>query len=182
MKTWLHVAPFAPLLVALLASPAPRAEASPLTYDFSVAITAGPAAPQTVSGWFSFDDSLVLPGNYVFASSNLLSGFSMDFMGTHYDASSAWLQALGFDAGGSLSGFLIGNDCPIGEIYCYLNASKSSWSLNAYAFNYTTTPPPQVWYGAEAPIYSLRAVPEPASWALALGGLLAAFAIRRTFR
>lgn len=181
MKTWQPIAPLAPLLVALLASPVPRAEASPLTYDFSVVVTAGPAAPQTLSGWFSFDDALVQAGQYVFASSNMLSGFSMDFMGTHYDATIAYLQALMFDAGGALNGFLIGNDCPIGAGFCWLDGSKSSWALTAGAFSYAT-PLQQIWYGTEPPNYALRGLPEPASWVLAMGALFAAFAIRRSAR
>lgn len=180
MKSWLSVAPFAPLLVALLAGAAPHAAASPLTYDFSVAVDGGPAAPQTVSGWFSFDDALVQPGQVVDAAANLLSSFAMDFMGTHYDAGNAWLQALSFDAGGALSGFLIGNDCPAGETFCRLDTTKSTWTLSALAFNYTSTSPPKVWLGTEAPVVASRTVPERSSWALALGGLVAGLALRRS--
>ena len=99
--------------VAAAISFAPAAQATPISYDFSVNVTSGPLSGNTYNGSFSYDSSSIISGGYNNAS-GLLTALNFSFDGTTYDATSANTGWLGFDAAGNLDSFVFGNNCPDG--------------------------------------------------------------------
>ena len=89
----------------------PAAQATPLTYNFTVDVTSGPLAGKTQNGSFSFDSSSVTPGS-TNSTSGLLTAFNFTFDSIAYNASTANTGALGFDSAGSLNYFFISSSCP----------------------------------------------------------------------
>jgi len=90
--------------VALLAGPV-AANAVPVTYDFTVANSFfNPTV--TASGWFTFDDSISIPGGTV-NQTGLIDDLALTWNGFAWDEGTANTGYLQFDASGALSAFRI---------------------------------------------------------------------------
>ena len=154
----------------------PSVQAATVTYDFSVAVTSGPASGTTASGHFSFDSAIVIPGGNVSAV-GLLTDLVFDLDGTSYTEATANTGALRFNSLGVLSSFLIGTSCGGA---CSVSTGSTGWAINFAGLSYARTGVVGIFFGS-APTFALRnsAVPEPASWALVMVGGLAACAARR---
>lgn len=155
----------------------PPVHAATVTYDFSVAVTSGPASGSTASGYFSYDSASVNPvGNNSVVG--LLTDLEFVLDGTSYTEASANTGALLFNSLGVLTSFLIGTNCGAGS--CAVSTGSTGWAINFAGLSYARTGVTGIFSGS-APTFSLRnsAVPEPASWALVLVGGLAACAVRR---
>ena len=176
MKTHTLVLRSAAALACLMALPS--LQAAIVTYDFSVAVTTGPAGGSTAFGHFSYDSaSVIAGGGYNFAT-GLLTNLAFALDGTSYTELTANTGSLGFNSLGGLSSFLIGTNCSSSA--CSISNGITGWGINFAGLSYARTGVPGLFSGS-APIFTLRdgAVPEPASWALVLAGGLAAFAARR---
>jgi hypothetical protein len=148
-------------------------------YDFTVDWISGDLQGTTASGSFAFDSSVVQPSTTVALAS--LTALSFDYLGTHYDETTATAGGLTFDLTGALSSFSLGNNCaPNCSVTSGLNqwalspgiggaaGSKGASELISYgdvSFTSSTpiTPPPS---GDVVP-----AVPEPSTYVLMLAGL-----------
>ena len=155
----------------------PSVQAATVTYDFSVAVTNGPAGGTTAFGHFSFDSAIVIPGGSVSAV-GLLTDLAFALDGTSYTEATANTGGLEFNSLGGLSSFLIGTSCGAGA--CSVSTNRTGWAINFAGLDYARTGVTGIFSGS-APTFALRSsvVPEPASWALVLAGGLAAWAARR---
>jgi PEP-CTERM motif len=165
---------------------APAADASTITYDFTVTVETGPLAPATDHGSFSFDSSLVGP-NAFYNQTGLLTGFDFTFDGIHYTSATVNTGSLTFDPSGNVNSFLFGTDCVAGICSVKPTADSFSFGANLFAnkFVYTTpagTSSADVFGGSIA--FSLEqpttaAVPEPSSLALLVTAALGLISLRR---
>jgi len=89
---------------------APAAEATPITYNFTVNVTSGPISGNTYNGNFSYDSSSVTPGTQNNAT-GLLTALNFTFNGTTYTSATANTGWLGFNSSGDLISFNFGNVC-----------------------------------------------------------------------
>ena len=110
------------------------ANATPVTYDFSVQVTTGGLLGSIANGSFSYDDSSVVFGGTNKAPT-LLTALDFTFNGISYGAASANTGLLSFDTAGALTGFWFGNSCVAGT--CSLITHGDSWSIQNSAFAYT---------------------------------------------
>ena len=149
--------------------------AATVTYDFSVAVTSGPASGSTASGYFSYDSASVTPGG-VNGTNGLLTDLVFDLDGISYTEATANTGSLGFNSLGVLTSFTIGTLCYASG--CTVTRSTTGWYINSLELAYSRG---SGIFNGSAPTFSLRnnVVPEPASWALVLVGGLAACAARR---
>jgi len=119
---------------------APLAEASTITYDFTVDITGGPLpSGQVDQGSFSFNSSSVIPGDTI-EGTNLLTALHFRFDGKTYDANTANTGALVFNLAGGLTGPdagpLFGTGCEAGS--CSGLCDTNNWVLSGPFFTYAT--------------------------------------------
>src|SRR5215472_15642660 len=89
------------------------ANASPITYDFTVTATSGPLSGTIEHGTFSYDSSSIVPGG-INQAAGLLTGLSFVWNGISYDQTTANTGDLRFDASGHLTEALFGTDCSAG--------------------------------------------------------------------
>ena len=176
MKTHTLLLRSAAALACLMALPS--LQAATVTYDFSVAVTGGPANGSTAFGHFSYDSASVIAGGGYNSANGLLTDLAFALDGTSYTEATANTGALGFNSLGGLSSFLIGTSCGGGS--CSVSNGITGWAINFAGLSYARTGTPGTFNGS-VPTFTLRngAVPEPASLALVLAGGLAAFAARR---
>ena len=176
MKTHTLALRGAAALACLMALP--TLQAAPVTYDFSVAVTTGPAGGSTAFGHFSYDSASVIAGGGYNSATGLLTDLAFALDGTFYTELTANTGALRFDSLGGLRSFLIGTNCSAGV--CGVSNGITGFAINFAGLSYARTGTSGIFDGS-APTFTLRegAVPEPASWALVLAGGLAAFAARR---
>jgi len=111
------------------------AEASTISYDFTVDITQGPFSGQIDHGSFSYNSSSVIPGSENDAT-NLLTALHFRFDGVTYDAQTANTGALVLNADGSLAGPLFGTNCEAGS--CGGLCDTNNWDLSGPFFTYST--------------------------------------------
>ena len=156
----------------------PSVQAATVTYDFSVAVTNGPAGGTTASGYFSYDTAIVNPGGIVSAV-GLLTDLAFVLDGTSYTAATANTGALRFNSLGDLQSILMGTECHAGG--CGVANRRTGWYIGfSDSLSYASAGVDGIFIGSAA-TFTLRnsAVPEPASLALVLAGGLAAWAARR---
>jgi hypothetical protein len=144
------------------------AKAATITYDFTVTANSGPLSGQSVSGFFAFDDSIIVPGDDV-SQVGLLTDLDFTWNGIAYDESTANTGWLTFGASGDLIDFGIGTNC---GVVCSVSARSSQWFIGKDDLIYGTSDGGG--FGLNS--YALRAtsVPEPTTLALfgiALAGL-----------
>jgi hypothetical protein len=170
------------LLAACLTLPVGAAVAAPITYDFTVNATTGPLAGQSATGYFTYDDSISFPDAFFSFSfgPGLLLDLALTWNGIDYDETNASTGGISFFSG-LFSGVSFGTDCgPTGG--CDTVPGSESWQLGTFAtggdFSYSTPGSTELHFGTVTPP-QLRSVPEPASLALALPGLLALSLARR---
>lgn len=174
---------FAVLTVAGVAA---AAEASPITYDFTMRATDGPLAGAVANGTFSFDSSSITPG----ARNNThgaLTALNFTWDGITYDATTANTGQLTFDTAGNLVQAIFGNSCGAG--FCGLDGGFEEWDVDAGPGSgfglgsYSMTSYPGIY---DARVTMSRAVvanaPEPLTLSLFGAGLAGFAAMRRRRR
>jgi hypothetical protein len=154
---------------------APAAEATPITYDFTVNVTSGPLSGTSSSGSFSYDSSSIVPGGDNNAN-GLLIAFDFTFNGTTYDTSTVDTGTLIFDSSGNLTDFGFGNNCHQAPYApnCVVAAGTDGFIVDGYLFVYSA--PGYDDYGWGDTTFALASgvpVPEPDSLDMfGLGALL----------
>src|SRR5688500_20191625 len=99
------------VLVFALVVESSAVQAATITYDLIVdGGDTGPLAGVTVSGFFSFDDSLVPAGGGDVNEAGLLSDLEFTWNGISYDETTANTGSLTFDATGALTSGVFGSD------------------------------------------------------------------------
>lgn len=120
---------------------APAAQATPVTYDFTVEFVpfwSGPlqGAPNE-TGSFTFDSSSITPGTTNYAP-GLLTSLDFWHNGIHYDETTANTGYLYFGPDGDLWNFVFGTNCSVVTHDCYEDLGTNQWSarfgLNGFIF------------------------------------------------
>jgi hypothetical protein len=157
------------------------AQATTITYDFSVAATNGPLSGTTANGTFSFDDVSVPVGSLVSAT-GLLTSLDFSWNGILYDATNANTGMMQRNAGGDLVLAEFGTNCFPGG--CFTETNTNTWALfltpplgvprpdfsGAFFYN---LPADDVTHGGSTTLFSHAApVPEPSTVLLCAVGLL----------
>ena len=102
------------------------ADASPITYDFTVTAKDGPFGGTTEQGMFIYDSSSILPGASN-VTKGLLTSLNFSWNGITYDQTTANTGFLNFDVSGNLVRAVFGNDCSAG---CIVPVATNTWSIN----------------------------------------------------
>lgn len=143
---------------------APTAEATPVTYDFTVNVTSGPFSWTSDRGSFSFDSSSIVPGS-INPNTGLLTALDFTFDGVRYNAGMANTGWLGFTPAGDLRSFAFGTNCDAGG--CGITGFGNNVRWFAYdpnpftgagGFSYSID---NEYYGGTL-TFARAAVPEPA--------------------
>lgn len=147
-------------VLCLLLAPA-AANATPVTYEFTVTATKGPLSGTISHGTFSYDSDSVTPGTYNLAV-NLLTTLDFIWNGITYNAATTNTGSLLFDEAGKLDGFLIGNNCFSGGCSVFWNSD--GWLANGEQGSFIySTPGVGVWLDGHVTFSPASvSVPEPA--------------------
>lgn len=151
------------LLAAVLALAGLAAHAGSVTLNLSGQIDTGPGAGQGFSGLFSYDDSPLLGSGSEYLD---LSSWSLTALGLTFAPAdvTATPQAAFWD--GLFVGFSAGFDSAGTQVVL----TDGFFDLSGAYLAYSSTDGDG--YGSYT-VSAVNAVPEPGSWALSLGGLLA---------
>jgi hypothetical protein len=117
--------------ISLVALPF-AAQATSVSYDFTVTATAGSLAGDTATGSLSFDDSLLAVPNTNIAQSNLLTSLSFDWNGTSFNALTANTGQISSGAAGQLALVAFGDNCSANG--CTANAADPNDWFITYNF------------------------------------------------
>ena len=156
--------------------------ATPISYQFTVAATDGPLAGISSTGSFSYDDSSITPGAFNDAV-GLLVALDFTWNGIHYNQSTANTGQLWFRGDGRLIWPVFGNSCSPGT--CVAIAGSEQWFVNGLFFDYSVAGANSVFTGTVTTIPPLvpgSSISEPASVALLCVLLATALAARRRAR
>jgi hypothetical protein len=157
------------------------AQASTVTYDLNVTALSGSLAGG-YTGFFSYDSTTTVPGGQA-TGPGLLTDFSFDFGGVHYDTSNAFTGMLSFDGAGALIDLDIGTDCSSSP--CSPTPGQAGFAMTNNNFAYSTADSSDVGSFLLGRFdFSLRppgggTLPEPTSLALVLSAVLLACGSRR---
>ncbi|MEO7051924.1 MAG: PEP-CTERM sorting domain-containing protein [Rhodanobacter sp.] len=157
-------------LAAAAISCVPAAEASPVNYNFSVAVTSGALTGNVENGSFSYDSSSIVADGFN-SEPGLLTAFKLNFGGTAYDASTANTGLLGFDAAGKLTSFFISSSCGL----CTFAPGTDNFTVTAFptdGFAYSTATFDDFGFGDVTYALAGVSVPEPGTLGLFGFGLL----------
>ena len=157
----------------------PAAEATPITYNFTVQVTSGPLTGNVQSGSFSYDSSSVVLGGFNSAS-NLLTALNFTFDGMAYDASTANTGLLGFDSAGDLTSFFFSSSCI--SLGCTYPPGTGNFTVTPGPNGFLYSTPGFGSYALGDVTYALAGVPVPEPSTLGLFGfglLLLGIAARR---
>lgn len=158
----------------------PAAEATPITYNFTVQVTGGPLDGNVQNGSFSYDSSSITPGS-TNSTNGLLTAFDFTFDGIAYDASTANTGALGFDSAGDLNYFFISSSCPSCTFAPGTENFTATPGMNG--FIYSTTTFNSYAFGDVSFARAGVSVPEPGALGVfGFGVLLLGVAARRRLR
>lgn len=129
--------------IALTVFVAPAADATPISYNFTVDVISGPLSGTSSTGTFSYDNSSVVSGGSN-QQLGLLTALDFTFNGTTYNAGNANTGWLAFDSAGNLTAFVFGNSCsvydPSQPENCGVIAGTDQWFVfpGLDGFGYTT--------------------------------------------
>lgn len=112
----------------VVAAFAPAAWATPISYNFTVSNLTGPLAGNSYHGTFSYDSSIVVPGEVPGAPQ--LSDFDFTFDGVTYDAEMVETGLWEFDADGRFAWGWIRSKC-VTDL-CGFDARPYSWAAGLY--------------------------------------------------
>ena len=153
-----------------LAAAIPKAEATPVTYSFSVTATSGPLDGTTAAGTFSYDTSSIVPGGSN-NNTGLLTALNFTWDGITYNQTTANTGFLDFNGSGMLTDDVFGNDCFAGG--CNVFGGSEEWLFDfVFGFTYSVQGNPEAGNGS----VTQSLVPEPSALAL-LGAGLAGLAL-----
>jgi PEP-CTERM motif len=155
-----------------------QAEASPITYAFSVTAISGPLKGVTENGTFTYDSSSTIPNGFN-GKTGLLTELDFTWNGIHYDQVTANTGSLTFDETGMLVNEAFGNNCFAGG--CLINPDTNEWfaGVGNLAFFYDTA---SGGFGRGNVAQALVPAPEPSTLALLGAGLAFAAIARRRKR
>ena len=144
-----------------------KAEATPVTYDFSLTATSGPLSGSTANGTFTYDTSSIVPGGTNNAT-GLLTALNLTWHGISYNQTTANTGFLIFDAKGTLDSGAFGTNC--GPGVCRVAFGQESWFVGSLLseFSYNTT---TGFGGGSATLRLATVAPEPSTLALLGVGL-----------
>jgi hypothetical protein len=163
---------FGLLTLALLAGPM-AANASVVSYDFTITGTSGPSMGLTSNGSFSFDTSVIPSGGGFVDATGLLSSLTFSWNGIAYSAATANTGRLFFDASANLIQVFFGTNCGFtnGMMECSVHTALDQWYLfggpTTLGLTYASSHEPGIWVGGG----SYAPVPLPAGAWLLLSGL-----------
>lgn len=182
----------AALVIAVFVAPA--AQATAITYNFTVDVTSGPLSGVHENGSFTYDSSSVILSNMNDAQ-GLLTALVFTFNGINLNAGTANTGYLVFDSAGNLSGFTFGSGC---TTTCHVYPGTDSWIATGIDFGAAvggfayTTPAMIDDYGLGDVTYALApdvgpgpptSVPEPSTLGLfGLGALMIGLFVGRRRR
>ncbi len=151
------------------------AEASLISYSFTVTATSGPLNGTVANGTFGYDSSSITPG-LTNAATGLLTTLNFTWHGIAYTEATANTGALVFDPSGTLLLMLFGSNCGVNT--CPIPPGQEWWNIaGANGFNYST---PTAGAGIGTVVLTqTTGTPEPSSWVLGLLGLAAIALARR---
>jgi hypothetical protein len=146
-----------------------HANASPITYSFSVTATSGPLDGVTENGTFTYDSSSIIPGGGENDSAGLLTGLNFTWNGITYNQTTANTGALIFFTGGHLEEAFFGDNCEASACFIFLGTNQ--WYLFAVpgetliGITYATpSTGEETYYGTVTT--SLSPIPEPSTLVL----------------
>jgi hypothetical protein len=155
--------------IALTLTAALNANASPITFSFSVTATSGPLDGITENGTFTYDSSSIIPGGGFNFDPELLTGLNFTWNGITYNQTTANTGFLEFDSSGNLTEAFFGDDCMPGG--CQIAGGSNDWALSAVPgetapnFSYATPSIPTDIFGGTVAT-ALSPIPEPSALAL----------------
>jgi hypothetical protein len=162
-------------LAVLMMTGVGKAVASTVTYDFTITDVSGPL-PGPYSGSFSFDSSIIVPGQVV-AGTGLLTDVNFTFNGVSYNASTANTGYLIFDSTGALSRFCFGNDAD--SEGCQVVFGYNTFYVTATGFSYTLSDDIGGGGNTTFSLAPAAPTPEPSSLLLLASGVLGMAGVSR---
>jgi hypothetical protein len=154
--------------LALATGLAPKLDASPVNYTFSVTATSGPLAGASATGTFSYDTSSIVPGG-TNANTGLLTALNFTWDGITYNQITANTGFLEFDATGALTQDLFGNHCVAGS--CSDLPGFEQWSVAFPVFGFAYFVAGESGGFGTATQSLVAAAPEPSAFASLATGL-----------
>jgi len=149
------------------------ADATTVTYDFTVTATSGPLSGDTSTGSFSFASSLEVPNTFDSAL-GLLSSLNFTWDAITYTAATANTGYLDFGPTGLLDSYCFGND--VNASGCFERSGTTDFVVGGSSFTYSVVGS-GIYFGTAS--FSPASVPEPITLSIFGAGLVGAVSLRR---
>lgn len=126
------------------------AQASNVIFNFQINWFDGPLMGTLSTGSFSYDSSIVIPGDlpgHPVVRPDVLSSFSMDVRGVHFSTPSVTSPLAFFGPSGELTAIQLGTSCSVVEGppgFQWGSCSVLPWDSNSFVFNYIAGNPDAV--------------------------------------